>query len=39
MTIPKIKTNDLLSVTDLSRDEIMSLFEFSAKLKAMLKKG
>ncbi len=39
MAIPKIKTDDLLSVTDLSRDEITAIFEFSAKLKSMLKKG
>jgi len=39
MKIPSLKTKDLLSVSDLSREEILELFKFSAKLKKDLKKG
>lgn len=37
--IPKVKTKDLLSVTDFSKEEILSIFEFSKKLKIQLKQG
>jgi ornithine carbamoyltransferase len=37
--IPTLKTKDLLTVSDLSRDEIIALFKFTAKLKSDLKKG
>lgn len=37
MKIPKLKTKHLLSVTDLTRSEIIDLFEFTAKLKKCVK--
>jgi ornithine carbamoyltransferase len=39
MKIPRLKTKDLLSITDLTRDEILDLFRLAAKLKADLKMG
>ena len=39
MRIPKIQSKHLLTVTDLSREEILSLFRFAAKLKKDTKKG
>ena len=33
MKIPKLKTKDLLSIADLSKDEIFDLFKFASKLK------
>ncbi len=39
MKIPKIASKHLLTVSDLSREEILSLFSFAAKLKAMQKAG
>ncbi len=39
MKIPSVKTKDLLTVTDLSRDEIIDIFELSEKLKRRLKNG
>lgn len=39
MKIPKIASKHLLTVSDLSREEILSLFDFAAKLKAMQKAG
>ena len=35
MKVPEIKTKDLLSVTDLTRDEILGIFKFAAKLKRL----
>jgi len=37
--IPKVKTKDLLSVTDFSKEEIFSIFEFSKKMKVELQQG
>jgi ornithine carbamoyltransferase len=37
--IPKVKSKDLVSVTDLSRKEIMSIFRLASKLKRAQKKG
>ncbi len=39
MKIPRLKTKDFLTVTDLSRDEILALFRLSATLKRDLKMG
>lgn len=39
MKIPQVKTKNLLSIADLSKDEIIDLFEFSAKLKNYLRRG
>ncbi|MBN1532216.1 MAG: ornithine carbamoyltransferase [Spirochaetes bacterium] len=39
MKIPRLTTKDLLSITDLSRDEILQLFRLAARLKADLKMG
>ena len=39
MKIPRVKTKDLLTVTDLSRDEVFDLFKLSAKLKKDMKRG
>ncbi len=39
MKVPEIKTKDLLSVTDLTRDEILGIFKFAAKLKKDLKQA
>ncbi len=39
MKIPQVKTKDLLAVTDLSYDEIISIFKLTAKLKGDRKKG
>ncbi len=39
MKIPGIKSKDLLTVSDLSRDEIFKLFEFTTSLKKDLKRG
>jgi len=39
MKIPRIRAKDFLNVTDLTREETLQLFKFSAKLKADLKKG
>lgn len=39
MKIPHVHTNDLLKDTDFSEKEILSLFKFSAELKAETKKG
>ncbi|MFH0976643.1 MAG: ornithine carbamoyltransferase [Spirochaetota bacterium] len=33
MKIPKIKTKDLLRISDLSKDEILNIFNFSSRLK------
>ena len=37
MKIPKVKTKDLLKVTDFSKDEIYSIFEYTKFLKSDLK--
>lgn len=37
--IPRVKSKDLLSVTDFSKEEIISIFELSKKLKDELKQG
>ena len=37
--IPVLKTKDLVTVTDLSREEIMDIFRLAAKLKKAQKKG
>lgn len=39
MKIPKVKTKDLLNVADLSREEILNLFDFTVKLKKDRQKG
>lgn len=39
MKIPEISSKHLLTVSDLSQDEILSLFSFTAELKAMQKSG
>ena len=39
MKIPAINTPDLLTLADLTREEMVSLFEFSAKLKKGVQKG
>jgi len=39
MKIPKIKTKDLVDGTELSAEEILALFEFTAELKNDLSKG
>ena len=39
MRIPKVKTKDLLTITDLSRDEVFNIFKLSSKLKRDMKKG
>jgi ornithine carbamoyltransferase len=39
LKIPGLKTKHLLSITDLSEGEILSLFQFAAKLKKDQKKG
>ncbi len=39
MKTPSVNTKDFLSVTDLSRGEIMSLFEFSAWMKKQTRAG
>ncbi len=39
MRIKKLRTNHLLKDTDLSRDEIISIFELAAKLKKQVKQG
>ncbi len=38
MRVPRLKTKDLLTVTDLTRDEMLDLFRFAAKLKAQARK-
>ncbi len=39
MKIPELKTKDLLTVTDLTQDEIVSIFNLTAKLKRDRQKG
>lgn len=39
MQIPKLKTKDLLTITDLDRNEIISLYKFTEQLKKDLYKG
>ncbi|HOP65200.1 MAG TPA: ornithine carbamoyltransferase [Spirochaetota bacterium] len=39
MKIPQLKTDDFLTLSDCSRDEIIQLFELSAKLKRDVKRG
>jgi ornithine carbamoyltransferase len=39
LKIPALKTKNLLSIADLSNDEIISIFQFTSKLKKDLKKG
>jgi ornithine carbamoyltransferase len=39
LKIPKLKTKDLLSIADLSKEEIINIFNFAAKLKKDIKKG
>jgi len=39
MKIPVLQANHLMKDSDLSREEILSLFDFTAKLKNKLKKG
>ncbi len=39
MSIPKIKTRHLTSIADLSRNEIIDIFKFTARLKKDLKNG
>ncbi|HQO00910.1 MAG TPA: ornithine carbamoyltransferase [Spirochaetota bacterium] len=39
MKIPSLRTKDLLTVTDCSREEILELFAFTEKLKAQTKAG
>lgn len=39
MKIPEIKTSDFLTLADISREEMVKLFEFSAKLKLGVQKG
>lgn len=39
MKPPKIKSKHLLTVSDLSQEEILSLFDFTARLKALQKTG
>ena len=39
MKIPVLKTPDLLSLADLTQEEIINLFEFTAYLKKNTKKG
>lgn len=39
MKIPRISTDDFLTLADLSRDDIFRLFEYSAALKKEVKKG
>jgi len=37
--IPRLKTKDLVSITDLTRDEIMQIFRFAARLKKNAARG
>lgn len=37
--IPKVKTKDLLSVTDFSKEEIIAIFEYTKKMKDELNQG
>ena len=39
MKIPHVRTKDLLTVTDLTREETFAIFEFTARLKYDLKRG
>ncbi len=39
MKIPKLNTKNLLSIADFSKEEIISIFEFTSKLKKYLKHG
>ncbi|MBN2159676.1 MAG: ornithine carbamoyltransferase [Spirochaetes bacterium] len=39
MNIPKLKNKDLVTVSDLSRDEIMAIFRLTARLKADARRG
>ncbi|HPS57255.1 MAG TPA: ornithine carbamoyltransferase [Spirochaetota bacterium] len=39
MKVPVINTADLLTLSDITREEMVSLFEFSAKLKRGVQKG
>jgi len=39
MRIPKVKSKDLLTVTDLSAEEIINIFNFAKKLKKIHKNG
>jgi ornithine carbamoyltransferase len=39
MKIPKLKTKDLLTITDLDRDEILDIYRVTEQLKQDLKKG
>ncbi len=39
MKIPKLKTKDLLTITDLDKNEIISLYRLTEELKKDLKKG
>ena len=39
MKIPAINTPDFLTLADITREEIISLFEFSAQLKRGVQKG
>lgn len=39
LNIPTVKTKDLLSIADLSKDEIINIFKFAAKLKNLLLRG
>jgi ornithine carbamoyltransferase len=37
--IPKVKTKDLLSVTDFSKEEMIAIFEYTKKMKDELTQG
>ncbi|HOE21591.1 MAG TPA: ornithine carbamoyltransferase, partial [Spirochaetota bacterium] len=37
--IPKVKTKDLLSVTDFSKEEMIAIFEYTKKMKDELNQG
>ena len=39
MKIPIIRSKDLITITDLSRDEVLAVFKFTAKLKEDFHKG
>jgi ornithine carbamoyltransferase len=39
LRIPKLKTKDLLSIADLSKEEIINIFNFGARLKKDIKQG
>lgn len=39
MKIPKIRAKDLVTITDLSRDEVLNIFKFTSKLKDDFHKG